>query len=262
MATEKNVNMSDREKRAINDTILLVSNRLGVQPTAVILEFTNLDIENCIYRYMLENNLPQEDRDAVRVVVNKNPHFHGSNSNEMPFEVKVLVDTSKGSFRSKDTNQYRSRIVDRLFSDYIKSGDNRAAVVQLNNAELLNQFCRRFGAKTNKHGDSVRWERYNIGGKGYRGFYVCYLDPAVVQDYFFQANDADSNNGRGLVFNYSQVKNLCKKDSKGREVPTIIRDRNGNAKMLTVRLKGVLSFSKENYRKLNKKVKVSFSSLR
>ena len=57
MATEKNVNMSDREKRAINDTILLVSNRLGVQPTAVILEFTNLDIENCIYRYMLENNL-------------------------------------------------------------------------------------------------------------------------------------------------------------------------------------------------------------
>ena len=50
MATEKNVNMSDREKRAINDTILLVSNRLGVQPTAVILEFTNLDIENCMAR--------------------------------------------------------------------------------------------------------------------------------------------------------------------------------------------------------------------
>lgn len=261
MATEKNVNMSDREKRAINDTILLMSNRLGVQPNAVILEFTNLDIENCIYRYMLENNLPEEDREAVRVVVNKNPHFHGSNSDVMPFEVKVLVDTSKGSFRSKDTNTYRSRIVDQLFSNYMKSGDNRAAVVQLNNADLLNKFCRRFGAKTNKHGDSVRWERYAMGGKGYRSFYVCYLDPAVVQDYFFQANDED-NNGRGLVFNYSQVKNLCKKDRKGREVPTIIRDNRGNTKMLTVRLKGVLSFSKENYKKLNKKVKVSFGSLR
>ena len=72
----------------------------------------------------------------------------------------------------------------------------------------------------------------------------------------------EDSHGGGLVFNYSQVKNLCKKDRKGREVPTIIRDNRGNTKMLTVRLKGVLSFSKENYKKLNKKVKVSFGSLR